>query len=106
VGHQDGDRLTLAEDAGDVVGRAVGVGRVGNVPVGVAVAEEHAVVGDEVGVGPPRRSRSALAVRDGDLDHVALVVGGGPGVSARSTTRRWTGSHWNRAEALVVNAPG
>jgi len=51
VGHQDGDRLTLAEDAGDVVGRAVGVGRVGNVPVGVAVAEEHAVVGDEVGVG-------------------------------------------------------
>jgi len=68
VGHQDGDRLTLAEDAGDVVGRAVGVGRVGNVPVGVAVAEEHAVVGDEVGVGLLADLEAPLAVRDGDLD--------------------------------------
>jgi len=71
--HQHRDRVVLAEDAGDVVRRAVRVRLISDVAVGVAVAEQHAVGGNEFLVPLLSDLEATLAVGDRDLDHVAFL---------------------------------
>ena len=71
--HQHRDRLAFAENPGDVVRRTVRIRRVGEIPISIAVAEQHAVIGDEFIVSLLGDLEATLAVCDGDLDHVAYL---------------------------------
>jgi len=67
VGHEAEHVAGSVADAGDVIERPVGVGRIGDLPCRIAIAEKHLALGIEFLQHGGLGIKTAFAVGDGDF---------------------------------------